>query len=224
MGALYEDARKLAFNPAVSSAFSYTNDESVRYGGTSFGDACLVARKIVEADQGTSFIQITQPGWDHHQGIYNGQEAAGNNIARNLFAQAGAQLDPALAAMLQDLESSGTLDETLILACGEFGRTVGPITTDAGRDHYQQMFYLFAGAGIRGGRVIGETDPSGSFTVEPGWSRGRDIRAEDIEATVYSALGIDWTTVRNDDPLGRGFPYVPLIDETAYYPIDELWA
>ena len=45
--------------------------------------------------------------------------------------------------------------------------------------------------------------------VEPGWSLDRQIRPEDIEATIYSALGIDWTTVRHDDPLGRGFEYVP---------------
>ena len=116
------------------------------------------------------------------------------------------------------------LDETLVVVSGEFGRTVGPVTNDrAGRDHYLQMFYLFAGGGVQGGNVIGATDPTGAFTTDPGWSRQRSIRPEDIEATIYSALGIDWTTIRNDDPLGRGFEYVPEAAEDIYGPVDELW-
>lgn len=60
-------------------------------------------------------------------------------------------------------------------------------------------------------------------TVEPGWSRGRSIKNEDIEATVYSALGINWTTIRHDDPFNRGFEYVPYPDLDLYGPIHELW-
>ena len=85
------------------------------------------------------------------------------------------------------------------------------------------MFYVLAGGGVKGGRTIGQTNETGAFTVDPGWSRLRNIRPEDIEATIYSALGIDWTTVRYDDPLGRGFQYVPLSDEDAYAPVDELF-
>ncbi|MBL8230007.1 MAG: hypothetical protein JNL98_16075, partial [Bryobacterales bacterium] len=58
---------------------------------------------------------------------------------------------------------------------------------------------------------------------EPGWGRGREIRAEDVEATIYSAMGIDYTTVRRDDPIGRGFEYVPFSDRDLYGPIHELW-
>ena len=81
---------------------------------------------------------------------------------------------------------------------------------------------------MQGGTVIGATNDSGgrgpgAFTVETGWSRDRDIRPEDVEATIYSALGIDWTTIRQDDPLGRGFYYVPLAEDDAYSPINELW-
>ena len=83
-------------------------------------------------------------------------------------------------------------------------------------------------AASAGGTVIGETNDRGgkgpgAFTTEPGWYRDRDIRPEDIEATIYSALGIDWTTIRYDDPLDRGFYYVPLAKEDAYAPVDELW-
>jgi hypothetical protein len=80
-----------------------------------------------------------------------------------------------------------------------------------------------AGARIKGQRAIGSTSPEGRFTDESGWARGRDVKAEDIEATIYSALGIDWTKILRDDPLGRGFEYVPFADRDLYGPIHELW-
>jgi hypothetical protein len=63
----------------------------------------------------------------------------------------------------------------------------------------------------------------GEGTVEFGWSRDRDIRIEDLEATIYSALGIDWTTVLQDSPVGP-FPYIPHSDKDLYGPIQELWS
>ena len=223
MSDFYQSARGLMFNPVVDAAFSFTTEESLAYGDTNFGDACLMAKKIVAADQGTRFLQITLRGWDHHQGIYDRNEINGRQVGQNIYAQT-AEFDPAFAALLTDLEAEGLLDETLVVVCGEFGRTVGPVTNDrAGRDHYLQMFYLFAGGGVQGGNVIGATDPTGAFTTDPGWSRQRSVRPEDIEATIYSALGIDWTTIRNDDPLGRGFEYVPEAAEDIYGPVDELW-
>ena len=73
-------------------------------------------------------------------------------------------------------------------------------------------------------RPAAATDSSGSDTVDYGWSRQRYIRPEDIEATIYSAMGINWTTVRYDDPFGRGFEYVPFSDQDLYGPINELWS
>ena len=226
MAGLYENARRLMYNRSVDAAFQYTEEERMRYGGTSFGDAVLVARKIVEQDGGTRFIQVDSSFvWDHHGDIYG---TRGTDPQRTIYVQS-AEFDPAFAALIEDLDASGKLDETLILACGEFGRTPGDLSaSSAGRDHYLQMFFLFAGGGIKSGQIIGATNDRGgrgpgSFTTEPGWSRDRDIRPEDIEATIYSALGIDWTTVRFDDPLGRGFYYVPSSDEDAYAPVDELW-
>ncbi|MEZ5362366.1 MAG: DUF1501 domain-containing protein [Bryobacterales bacterium] len=224
MGKLYDGARDLMFNPVVTQAFSYAPEESERYGSTAFGDACLLAGKILKADQGTRFIQVTLGGWDQHQDIYD--PAANNSIYGTTRI-----LDPAYAALIEDLESAGLLDETLIVLCGEFGRTVGSLSNVRnGRDHYLQMFYALAGGGVQGGKAIGATNDEvigsiqpGSFTVEPGWSRNRDIRPEDMEATIYSAMGVNWTTVRRDDPLGRGFYYVPLSDDDAYAPVHELW-
>ena len=226
LSGMYADARRMMFNPAVSAAFSYTDEEHARYGATSFGDAMLTARKIIEQDQGTRFIQVELNGWDHHTDIYGTQD---DDTEGTIYSRT-AVFDPAFAALIEDLDASGRLDETLVLACGEFGRTPGPLSsTRHGRDHYLQMFFVLAGGGIKGGTVVGSTNDlggrgPGSFTTEFGWSRQREIRPEDIEATVYSALGIDWTTVRLDDPLGRGFRYVPLSDEDAYGPVDELWA
>ena len=221
MGELYENARRLMFNPAVEAAFRFTEEERVRYGSTGFGNAVLTARKIIEQDQGTRFIQIDSFGWDHHASIYDPQQ-------RSIYRQT-AELDPAFAALIEDLDASGKLDETLVVLCGEFGRTPGSLSASRnGRDHYLQMFFVLAGGGVQGGKVIGATNGAGgrgpgAYTIEPGWSRDRDIRPEDIEATIYSALGIDWTTVRYDDPLDRGFYYVPIADDDAYAPVHELW-
>lgn len=225
LSGMYTDARRLMFNPAVSAAFSYTDEEHARYGATMFGDAVLTARKILEQDQGTRFIQVELDGWDHHTDIYGTQD---DDTEGTIYSRTAA-FDPAFAALIEDLDASGRLGETLVLVCGEFGRTPGPLSSARhGRDHYLQMFFVLAGGGIKGGTLVGATNDvggrgPGSFTTEFGWSREREIRPEDIEATVYSALGIDWTKVRLDDPLGRGFRYVPLSDEDAYAPVDELW-
>jgi uncharacterized protein (DUF1501 family) len=210
----YKAAQGLMYNPVVNSAFGFTTAESTQYGSSSLGNACLVAAKVLKANQGTRFIQVTSnDGWDMHQNIY----AAGSLPAKTKI------LDSAVSALLADLKSNGQLDSTLVVMCGEFGRTVGPLTGAAGRDHWPQMFALFAGGGTKGGRAIGATNASGSTTVDYGWSQQRFVYAEDIEATIYSALGIDWTTVRRDDPLGRGFEYVPQTGPFQFYPVHELW-
>ncbi len=211
MDVFYDAGQRLMYNDAVQSAFSFSDEERAGFGGSSFGDACLVAKNVLQADLGTRFVQITSGGWDHHANIYTA------------LPTLAPSLDQGLAGLLDSLQQTGQLDQTLVVVAGEFGRTVGALNNQAGRDHYLQQFALFAGAGVRGGNVIGSTDPTGAFTSDPGWSRGRDIRSEDIEATIYSAMGINWTTVRYDDPLGRGFEYTPFAESDIYAPINELW-
>jgi Protein of unknown function (DUF1501) len=208
-------ARKLMYNADVNRVFTFDAAQRTAYGNTAFGNACLTARNLLRANLGTRFIQITLGGWDMHQNIY-APNAGLQNLTR--------QFDNGLAPLIADLKNDGLLDETLIIAMGEFGRTVGAPNGQAGRDHYLQQAVLMAGAKIRGKRAIGSTDEAARATAEPGWSLERDIRAEDIEATIYSALGIDWTTVRHDDPLGRGFEYVPTNQGVQYAPIHELWS
>jgi hypothetical protein len=210
-------ARRLMYNEQMNAAFTASAAERARYGNSTFGTACITARNLISADLGARFIQINVGGWDNHAGIYTGALNAGNaNSTGRLF-------DAALGTLIADLASAGLLDRTLIVGMGEFGRTVGALNASTGRDHFQQQAVMLAGARLKGGRVIGSTDAVGSVTSDPGWSRARDVRPEDIEATIYSALGIDWTRIRHDDPLGRGFYYVPDSDKDLYGPIDELW-
>ncbi len=222
MGPFYGEARGLMYNPAVDATFKFSADDHTRYGANTFGDACILARNLLKSNLGTRFIQIQLGGWDNHQNIYlpNG----------GIYPRAR-YLDQAFAPLLDDLDSTPgvapgktLLDETLVVIMGEFGRTVGDVNGQKGRDHYLQQFAAFAGGGVIGGRVIGRTDPTGAYTVDPGWERNRTVRPEDIAATVYSALGIDWTTVRYDDPFKRGFEYVPFAaSENAYGPVNALF-
>lgn len=214
MAAFNLSARRLMYNPEVNRAFSFDAETRTRYGSSGFGNACVAARNILSAGFGTRFIQITTSNWDHHSNIYR------PNANLQLRTR---EFDNGLGSLISDLKESGQLDQTLIVAMGEFGRTVSSLNNQGGRDHFLQQSVLMAGAGIRGGRALGSTDAEGRITAEPGWSQERDIRAEDIEATIYSAMGIDWTTIRRDDPLGRGFEYVPQTDVVKYIPIQELW-
>jgi hypothetical protein len=221
MNDFFSSARQMMYDPAVASAFRFAASDQVKYGNSSFGSACVTARNVLSAGLGTRYVQITLGGWDNHQNIY----------APNAGIYPSArQLDAGLANLIADLtvipgSNGGTLlDDTLIVAMGEFGRTVGNITSQAGRDHYFVHSTLVAGGGVQGGRVLGSTTPDGSAVLDPGWSQARPVYAEDIAATIYSALGINYTTVRHDDPLGRGFEYIPTT--TASYigtPIQELF-
>ncbi|MDE3164331.1 MAG: DUF1501 domain-containing protein [Acidobacteriota bacterium] len=217
--AFYEQAKLMMYNPVVKSAFSFAATDSTRYGSSGFGNACLVAKQVLEANQGTRFVQISFGSWDFHQDIYGQTNPKGPNMYT-----LGKQLDAGYAALVGDLKSSGLLDSTLVVMVGEFGRTVGPLTAAGGRDHWPQQSAVFAGAGIKGGKVIGSTTADGSATQDPGWSRNRSVNVEDIEATIYSAMGINWTTVSYDDPFGRGFEYVPFSDQNLYGPVNELWS
>ncbi|WP_031495687.1 DUF1501 domain-containing protein [Bryobacter aggregatus] len=217
MTAFNASARQLMYRSEIDSLFRFSADERARFGNTGFGNALIVARNLLAADKGTRFVQVNLGGWDNHANIYTGalNPTNANSLAR--------QFDTGMGALLADMKASGLLDDTLVIAMGEFGRTTGMPNMTSGRDHYLQQSALIAGAGVKGKRSIGTTDASGGDTSDPGWSRERSIRPEDIEATIYSALGIDWTTVRRDDPFNRGFEYVPFSDQDLYGPVHELW-
>ncbi len=138
------------------------------------GAYCLLARRMVE--RGVRFVQVRMGGWDAH-----------GNLVKNHTPQA-AQSDRPVAALLADLKRRGLLDSTLVVWGGEFGRTPaaenpGPTP---GRDHSPSGYSMWlAGGGVRGGQVIGATDPVGYAAVE------RPIHPNDLHATILHALGID---------------------------------
>lgn len=221
MGAFYDQAKVLIDSPDVNSLFSFTAADHLRYGSTSFGDSLLIAKKLVGARRGTRFVQVTLGGWDHHSNIYVPNAGLFGNMKT---------FDPAFGALLADLSTTAgsepgksLLDETMVVVLGEFGRTVGPLNAQGGRDHFLRMSIVMAGGGVKGGRVIGRTDAEGRNAAEFGWSANRDVRPEDVTSTIYSALGIDYTTVRHDDPLNRGFEYVPFAKDGTYGPVNELF-
>ncbi len=221
MDDFYVQAKAMVDSPAVNGYFSWTTADYARYGSTSFGGAALVAKQLLAANAGTRYVQLTVGGWDNHANIY-----AAN---AGLFSQMKF-FDPAVGALLTDLETTPgvapgktLLDETLVVMFGEFGRTVGAPNGQGGRDHFLRNAVAIAGGGVVGGRAIGVTDATASQVVDYGWSANRDIRIEDLTCTLYSALGIDYTTVRHDDPIGRGFEYVPFAKDGVYKPVDEVF-
>lgn len=211
-------ARTLMYNAAVDKVFVFDAAERARYGNTALGNACITARNLIRSRLGARFIQITTGGWDMHSSIYTGTALNPTNANST-----GRVFDNAVGTLLGDLKADGALDETLVFCLGEFGRTVGAPNNQAGRDHFLTQAALFAGAGIKGRRGIGKTDATANVIVEPGWRFDREIYMEDIEATIYSALGIDWTKVYRDDPLNRGFSLVPTNQGVDFAPIHELW-
>jgi hypothetical protein len=218
----YGQAKTLMDSPDVNALFSYSTSDSQRYGATAFGNSCLVARQLLAGKRGARFVQVTLTGWDMHSNIYA-------KTGTSLYSLCP-QLDSALGALLSDLKAAPgatpgktLFDETLVVVVGEFGRTVGSLNGQQGRDHYAVNSALFAGGGVKGGRILGATDATGANVTDSGVSGRSELRVEDVASTIYSALGIDWTTIRHDDPLGRGFEYVPYASQGVYAPIDPLF-
>ena len=168
---LTENARfRAAFDLASEPAESRD-----RYGRHQFGQSLLLARRLVEA--GMPIVQA-------NMGSMNNWDTHGQNF-QQLKDRLLPPLDQGLSALFADLETRGLIDETLVVVVGEFGRTP-QINPTAGRDHWSGVFSaVFAGAGVRGGQVIGASDAQAAWPATRGWYPA------DLGATVYSALGID---------------------------------
>src|SRR5258708_13606101 len=176
-------------SPTLNALFSFTTAERTRYGGSTFGDSLIVARNLANGRKGTRFVQPTFGGWDHHSGIYD--KTAG---ADSLYSQA-AQFDPAYGALLTDLKSmpgsvagKTLLDETLVVIVAEFGRTVGALNNQNGRDHNLRMTTIWAGDGVQGGRGIGSTHATGNHVAHSGWSGNRHLPPQDVPLSAPPAL------------------------------------
>jgi len=169
---------------------------------------------------------LSLSGWDHHIGIYNENDPIGlPSLCRALDEGLSYLLDELAAAPAVTPANTSLLDDTLVVVMGEFGRTTGPLNTSAGRDHYPFVVpALFAGGGTAAGRIIGQSSEDGSAIVDPGWSRNRYMAVNDVLATIYSAMGVDWTERFEDTPSGRVFEIIdPNISGPAYA-IDTLFS
>lgn len=220
-----KSAEKMIKSPQVAGVFQLEEGERKRYGSSPFGDACQIARNMVAANAGVRYILVNQGGWDHHGDIYGKSDRGRMEDPRmrgGLYSNC-AELDSAYAALLQDLkrmkaqDGSSLLSKTLVLAMGEFGRTPGNLSDIKGRDHWPAVRAgLFAGAGVKGGRLLGATDEQGGKITSFDWHRKRPIYPEDVTATIYSVLGIDWTKKVTGTPSGRAFEYVEPMSGTTF--------
>jgi hypothetical protein len=176
-----------AFDPKASN----------RCGAPAWSQRILLARRLVEA--GVRLVTVDLRWWDTH--------VKGFESLRLGFLP---RFDRAYSALIDDLDARGLLDSTLVIAWGEFGRTP-KVNTDAGRDHYPNVFSAaLAGGPIKGGRVLGSSDEKGAFPkCDP-------KSPQDVLATMYRHLGID-TTAQYLNPAGRPITVLP-----SGKPIEEL--
>ncbi|MCX6615661.1 MAG: DUF1501 domain-containing protein [Acidobacteria bacterium] len=176
-----EEAGKQAYDLILGDAgkvfdLSQEKDElKESYGRNTFGQACLVARRLVE--RGVPYITINSRGWDTHKQHFQ------------IMRQRLPQMDRGMAALLQDLSDRGLLDTTIVWWTGEFGRTPRvqwEPPWSGGRGHYGRVFSaVVAGGGFKGGRVVGASDAKGEEVKE------RPVYPVDLIASMYELLGID---------------------------------
>ncbi|WP_422927602.1 DUF1501 domain-containing protein [Singulisphaera sp. PoT] len=212
----YKRAFQLVTSVEARQAFDIGREPASvrdRYGRHTQGQSLLLARRLIES--GVRFVTVYWGGalnvpdsyWDTHTDSIPKQ--------RDRLLP---RFDQCLSALLEDLDDRGLLDSTLVASLGEFGRTpkmgqtTGENGTDqTGRDHWPHCYsVLLAGGGVTGGAVIGESD---RFAAQPA---ERPTAPEDLVATIYDALGLDWS-VEVNDRLGRPLPI------TRGQPINELF-
>jgi hypothetical protein len=182
--ALYGKADRLMHAGALKAFDVSEEPEAVRasFGDTAFGRGCLTAARLVAS--GVRFVEVTLDGWDTHQDVFG--------RTKKLMGT----LDPAMSALLEDLQRRGLADSTLVVWMGDFGRTPN-INANDGRDHFPNAWTaVLAGAGIRGGVVHGETDAQGAKVVKDA------VTVPNLIATIATALGLDPADVAQS-PAGR---------------------
>jgi uncharacterized protein (DUF1501 family) len=173
-----------------------------RYGRHLFGQSCLMARRLVEA--GVRYVTVHYDcvdgySWDSHRNS--------DDVKKHLLPT----FDQAYSALLRDLDDRGMLDETLVVATGEMGRTP-KANAQWGRDHWSTLFpALVAGGGIPGGTLYGKSDKDAAYAIE------NQVSPEDLAATIYHSLGIDHE-MRIRDSENRP---TPVVDGGT--PVTALW-
>jgi hypothetical protein len=191
----YDKALGLIISGRARNAFNLRAEPDAvreRYGRNTFGQSCLLARRLVEA--GTRVVEVVWPkvansdnhSWDVHVGL-----------SSRMKNQSAPMLDTGLSALIGDLDERGMLADTLVLAVGEFGRspqrgvsTSGNSNTDDGRDHWPYCYTaVMAGAGIKRGFVYGKSDATASAPLE------NPVHPIELIATIYHSIGINSATI-----------------------------
>ncbi len=198
-----QQAWHMLTSPATRDAFDLTKEEPGvrdRYGRTSWGQQCLMARRLVESgvDLVTTSLAGPEAGmvhnWDDH--------AVNHHVFNAMKARAG-NFDQAVTALIEDIYQRGLEGRVMVVVTGEFGRTpkINYVNGQPGRDHWPSATsMLFAGGGMRTGQVIGATDVRGEQVIE------RRTGVNDFLATVYRHLGIDTARLQFNDVSGRPIP------------------
>ena len=183
---LYKDAVKLMKSSDIQ-AFDIAQEPenmTAMYGDSNFGQGCMLARRLVE--HGVRYVEVTRGGWDTHDDCFS-------RVADNCL-----DIDKAIGALLRDLDRRGLLNTTLVVLTSEFGRTPN-INPRDGRDHWPNAFSaMFAGAGIKGGTLYGQSDELGKRVVE------NPAKPEDLNATIAKLLGLATQDIHYS-PSGRPF-------------------
>ena len=165
-----------------------------KYGRYTWGQCCLLARRLIEA--GVRMVHVNWPREPGDNAVDNPLWDTHAQNADRLEDVLCPKFDVTFTALLEDLEDRGLLDETLVIAVGEFGRTP-KINSKGGRDHWGPVFsFAMAGAGISGGQVYGESDKNGAYPAKD------PVRGGDLTATIFHLLGINPLGMFKD-PAGR---------------------
>jgi hypothetical protein len=190
MDSFYDKAFGLINSKKAQDAFDLEKENAKTrdtYGRHQAGQRFLMARRLVEA--GARYVTVTAGGWDHHRNI------------RDEIKKSLPPVDQALAALINDLDQRGMLDNTLVTLTTEFGRTP-KINKDGGRDHYPKVFsIMMAGGGVKRGLTYGMSDTTSTGVEE------NPVHTADFARTVYTLMGIDPET-RLIAPGARPIPLV----------------
>lgn len=220
-----KQARVMMLDPDLKSLLSVGEQEETDDPVVLFKRQCETAVRVIAANKGTRVFQLQLEGWDHHIAIYTPNDFYGLQRLSMAFDEGFSYLIESLSAQPAHGGEPGTLlDQTLIVAVGEFGRTTGALNSSGGRDHFPNVVpAVMAGGGVKPGRVIGATSSMGNVITDPGWQRTRYMGINDLAATIYSAMGIDWTERFSETPSGRTFEIVDTSQSGPANPIDQLF-
>jgi len=227
--AFYAAGHQILNDPRWIRVFQMSDEDKKEY-TSDFGISCALARNLIAADAGTRFVYISDDaGWDHHSNIFDRSKPSNHYVKCLSFDRAFSKLVKDLSSLPGKESGKTLLDETLVVVTSEFGR-LPFMNVAAGRDHHNLCYTsLYMGGGVKPGRIIGKTNEDGGKCIDVGWKHKEQPAMDNTVATIYSALGFDWSKTVENTPSGRAYHYVqnaPIgaSDFISNDAIDELFA